>query len=206
MGQGILIAIEGIDGSGKSTQADLLTRALVREGYPVVKLKEPTSGRWGQRIREIVQGGRGDLRPQAELELFVQDRYEDVQERILPALEQDHIVVMDRYYFSTMAYQGALGLDPRAIQRVNEEFAPRPDLVFILHLPPSVAVQRITRSRGTGNDAFEQERYLAAVEAIYTDLREPSIHHLDALQPAEEVHREIWRVVEASLQPFLREP
>ena len=141
--RGKLIALEGLDGVGKTTQARLLAHNLTHLGLPVILTREPTNGYFGQKIRQIIIHGRHDLTPAAELELFIADRREHVQEVIQPALAAGTIVITDRYYFSSMAYQGALGLDPWDIQRRHEDFAPQPDLVIILELPlveiPSVS-------------------------------------------------------------------
>ncbi len=124
--RGRLIALEGIDGSGKSTHLKLAARALREKGFEVTELKEPTGGQWGERIRWLRQG---DVTGREEVELFLKDRQEDVQHNIKPALEAGKTVLIDRYYFSTMAYQGARGIDVEEIRKLNEEFAPVPDLV-----------------------------------------------------------------------------
>ena len=119
--QGILIIFEGIDGSGKSSQAQRVTHWLKEKGLPVVSFSEPTAGKYGQKLREIMHYGRHNITPQEELDLFLKDREEDVQNNILPALRQSYIIVMDRYYYSNMAYQGALGIDVNVIRTLNEK-------------------------------------------------------------------------------------
>src|SRR5687768_52761 len=160
---GILVALEGIDGTGKSTQVGRLTAAFRAEGYDVLSLSEPTQSPWGRRLREVMTVGRRLLAPSQELDLFLQDRRYDVAAHIKPALAAHKLVLMDRYYFSTMAYQGALGIDPEHIRRLNEVFAPVPDLVFILLIPPTEALARIRQSRGQADDVFEREEYLKSV-------------------------------------------
>jgi dTMP kinase len=145
--KGVLIVLEGIDGSGKTTQIKKLADFLLAQGFPVVCFQEPTRGRWGRLIREKARQA-DSLSPEEELELFLRDRRENVENNLLPALRQKKIILLDRYYFSTMAYQGARGLDVAEIKRKNEAFAPPPNLVFILLLDPREGLQRIqTASR-----------------------------------------------------------
>ncbi|MFQ5533068.1 MAG: dTMP kinase, partial [Candidatus Methylomirabilales bacterium] len=173
--KGVLIAFEGIDGAGKTSQVGLVSEWLRKSGYDVIDFKEPTKGVWGQKIHEIAHYGRKGMSPRDELELFVNDRKENVEQNIRPALEQCKLVLLDRYYFSTVAYQGALGIDPGEIRQLNEEFAPRPDLVILLDVSPRLGLSRIIN----GRDQFEKEEYLAKVQKIFTELEQPYIQRLD---------------------------
>jgi dTMP kinase len=112
LARGVLVALEGIDGAGKSTQVTHLTGIFRARGYAVASLREPTVSPWGRRLREAMAMGRRVLAPSQELDLFLQDRRYDVAVHLRPALAACQLVLMDRYYFSTMAYQGALGIDP----------------------------------------------------------------------------------------------
>src|SRR5262245_41663250 len=105
VGRGILVAVEGIDGAGKSTLADWLVARLYAHGFDVLRTREPTGGPWGQKLRASMTQGR--LSPKEELRAFVEDRREHVEQEIRPALADGRVVVIDRYYFSTAAYQGA---------------------------------------------------------------------------------------------------
>ena len=134
---GLLIVFEGLDGAGKTTQLGLLYDHLLEQGQDVVRLREPTDGPWGQKLRQLMVHGRDNVTPATELEWFLNDRREHVDQRIRPALDRKQIVLLDRYYFSTMAYQGALGYDPQDIRARNEAFAPPPDLLLLLNLPPA---------------------------------------------------------------------
>ena len=200
--RGLLIAIEGIDGSGKSSLALALKGHLEGRGLPVVLTKEPTDGEWGRRIKSLPLVGEERMEkgeepsslfslhpspPLEELRLFVEDRKEHVRQVIRPALEAGKVVITDRYYLSTIAYQGALGIDTEEIRRVNEEFAPRPDLVLLLTLSPEMGMARIKENRRL--DRFERERYLKRVDEIYSALAEsePYIRRLDAGRPFDEV-------------------
>ncbi|MCP8310143.1 MAG: dTMP kinase, partial [Candidatus Methylarchaceae archaeon HK01M] len=98
--KGLLIAIEGIDGAGKTTNAELLRNVLHKDGYSVTLLHEPTEGKWGKKIAELAMKGLDDINPETEFELFCKDRREDVENNIKPALKRRDIVIMDRYYLS----------------------------------------------------------------------------------------------------------
>jgi dTMP kinase len=199
--EGVLLALEGIDGAGKTTQARRLEATLGEAGYPVLYTREPTAGPTGQRLRALIAGGRVGLSPEEELDLFVRDRQEHILAVIRPALARHQVVLLDRYYFSTMAYQGALGLDPEAIRRRNETFAPRPHLTFVLDLPPSAGLARIRHARQSAPDTFEREEYLERVRAIFAGLNSPDILHLDAMQPADVVATRIREAAYALLRP-----
>lgn len=187
--RGILIALEGIDGSGKSTQAAALASWLEANGREVVRTKEPTNGPWGRRVRESQRTGR--LPAREELECFLNDRREHVRELIAPALARGAAVVVDRYYYSTVAYQGARGMDPAELLALNRAFAPRPDLVVLMDLDPADSLARV-RGRSSGPDHFEALEDLSAARAIFLALaREPHVLLVDARQPAEQVQREV---------------
>ena len=187
LARGILVALEGIDGTGKSTQATRLAAIFCGQGYDVALLREPTVSPWGRRIREAMTASHRVLAPSQELDLFLQDRYYDVVAHIGPALAARQLVLMDRYYFSTIAYQGALGIDPEHIRRLNEAFAPVPDLVLLLMVPAAQALERIRQARGQTDDVFEREEHLSKVNGIYCALTGSYIRPIDANQPVEVV-------------------
>jgi dTMP kinase len=196
--RGLLIVFEGVDGAGKTTQVHLLAERLQRTGYDVICLKEPTAGPWGQKLRQLAQHGRQAISPATELEWFLQDRREDVEQNILPALARGQIVVLDRYYFSTMAYQGALHLDPEEIRARNEAFAPPPDLLFLLHLPVAQGWQRV-QQRGTLSH-FERVDYLERVAALFAAMDFPYLRRIDASADPLTVQEHIWQEVAAVLR------
>ena len=164
--KGCLVSIEGIDGAGKSTQIKLLDGWLRRSGIDAVILKEPTDGVHGRQIRQNAAAHK-PVTPEEEMRLFIQDRRDDVRQNILPALATGKLVIMDRYYQSNMAYQGARGLDPAKIEADNIQFSPIPDLVIVLDIDPAVGLSRITNSRKTALDSFEKEDYLKRVREIF---------------------------------------
>jgi dTMP kinase len=166
--RGVLFVIEGIDGSGKTTQAERLAAYLAREGYDVVCLREPTDGRWGRQIREAARNADGRDDPEREYRLFILDRKENVERNIVPALAGRRVVILDRYYLSTMAYQGARGIDPERIRAENEAFAPVPDRVILISITVAEGLRRISHNRGAFT-AFEQEQYLGRVNEIFDE-------------------------------------
>jgi len=166
---GRLIAFEGLDGSGKSTQLDLLAAHLRAAGCDVVTTREPTEFSSGQRIREMARSGE-ELEPEEELSWFVEDRRVHVDEIIKPALRADRIILTDRYYLSTVAYQGARGLDYEQILADSEDEFPIPDLVLLLEIDPKIAFERV-HSRGAEIEGvFERRDFLSLVASVFDAL------------------------------------
>ena len=193
--KGILITIEGIDGVGKTTHAKMLADFLSGKGYEVVQLREPTNGFWGKKIKNLTKHGR-NVTPKEECQWFLKDRMEDVQNNINPALKNGKIVIMDRYYYSTMAYQGALGLDVNQIREENEKFAPKPDLVIILDVPPEVGLARITNNRKEKLNYFETIEYQGRVRELFLKMRSyDNVQILGGNRSLEEIQEEIRKVV-----------
>lgn len=179
---GYLLAIEGIDGAGKTTQAHHVQDRLQAGKVPVIRTKEPTTGQWGQILRDSALTGR--LSAEEEFETFLKDRREHVDTLLAPELRSGKVVIVDRYYFSSMAYQGARGIDPAEIQRRNEEFAPEPDLLVLLDIEPEAGLERV-RMRGDRANLFEQTRALARAREIFQSIDQPYLLRLDARQPVE---------------------
>ena len=192
---GKLIVIEGIDGTGKSTQATMLAEHLRSQGHDVVQSFEPTNGPWGSKLRASATTGR--LSIEEELELFLKDRRQHVEDLINPTIERGGIVVLDRYYFSTMAYQGARGIDPQKIRATNESFAPQPDILLVLDLPVDVALKRIGVRDGEANE-FEKRESLQFCRDLFLSLKdEPFTHIIDTNASIQEVYQKILTVVPA---------
>jgi dTMP kinase len=185
----ILIAVEGIDGAGKTTQVNLLRAALDAVGEIPVVSKEPTGGQWGTIIRESASTGR--LAPDRELELFIRDRTEHVQTLIQPALDAGRVVILDRYFYSTIAYQGARGIDPASVRGLMTERFPVPDAVFLLDIDPWVSVDRIAYSRGETPNHFEGREDLAVSRRIFNSIEGDEIFRINGEDTAEAVHRQI---------------
>lgn len=180
---GLLIAIDGIDGAGKTTLADRLRQRIEAAGASVLQSKEPTAGQWGRKLRESAAAGR--LSPAEELEYLLLDRRQHVADLVMPALEQGSVVILDRYFPSTIAYQGAAGLPVEDLLVANE-FAPAPDLLLLLDVDPEVGLARI-RSRGDKPNHFETAENLAACREIFLSLDLPNMHVVDASEDADSV-------------------
>jgi dTMP kinase len=128
----------------------------------------------------------------------LEDRREHVSQLIAPAISRGDIVLLDRYYFSNAAYQGARGADPRSVLARNLEFAPVPDLVLLLDLEPGIGRSRIT-GRGDVPDAFEDLQNLNRVRHILLSLQDPTFRILDATLPAEHVAEQAEQALEQLL-------
>jgi len=189
-----LVAIEGIDGTGKSTVAAILAQWCGERGLACVFSKEPTSLSYGQKLRESANTGR--LSIDEELELFRLDRKEHVERSIGPALKENNIVILDRYYWSNAAYQGARGVDFDQIIAANEAIAPVPDLILFMDVEVRSGIGRIHR-RGDEQNDFEGLESLEKARAIFQTLHErqnrPSVR-IDASQDLRAVCAEALRV------------
>ena len=190
---GKLLVFEGIDGTGKSSQIEALASFLREKGQKVITSFEPTKGPIGQKLRASMLEGR--LSAEEEIELFLEDRRDHVRSLIEPHLEKNSWVLLDRYYFSMMAYQGARGHDPQIIRQQNEAFAPRPDLVFWLDLPVPTALSRIGK-RGQANE-FEKQESLEACREIFASIQEPWFLSIEAQPSPEAVHQNIVKRLQA---------
>jgi dTMP kinase len=144
--------------------------------------REPSRGPWGRLIR-LKAGRPRSLSAEEELTLFLLDRRDDVERNLKPALRRKKAIVLDRFYFSTVAYQGARGIGCQRIRRLNERFAPRPDLVFVLDVPPERGLGRI-EGRRRREPLFERKAYLRRVRGIFLRFRGPDIVHIDGTADA----------------------
>jgi len=195
--RGCLFLLEGIDGSGKSTACKELLARLTTEGYSALYLREPTNeSPWGKEIRE--RSPPGELSPTEELNLFLKDREWHIQNKILPALEAGKIILLDRYFFATGAYQSeSTGISWKEILRMNREdiHAPEPDIVFILDVDAETGLRRATGRENRANLQFERLERLVKVRQIYLEIASTDIGNfkiIDASRPFNEVVHEIY--------------
>ena len=189
-----MIVFEGIDGTGKTSQLQDLANYLRQRGKDVVETREPTDGPYGKRIRSLYTK-RHTVTMEEELDLFIADRRQHVVECIQPALDSGKVVLTDRYYHSTAAYQGALGADPQSILQRNE-FAPRPDLVLLLTISVDASIRRIQEQRQEQLNDFEQAEQLEKVAALFASFDDPAIVRIEAEGSFAEVRKRIRETVD----------
>jgi dTMP kinase len=188
---GLLIAIEGIDGGGKTTLADALLHSFESAGVRVHKSKEPTFGPWGMKVRNGNAEGRLDA--EEEVRYLILDRQQHVNEVIKPELSLGGVVILDRYYPSTAAYQGAAGQDVDRLLEMNS-FAPVPDVIFVLDIDPATGLDRI-RGRGDVPNIFETTETLTRCRELFLSMPLSSRRVIDASGTVESVLREAWKVL-----------
>ena len=177
MNGGRLVAFEGIDGCGKSTQLERLAARLRALDCDVVTTREPTEFPSGQRIREMARSGV-PLAAEQELRWFVEDRRVHVAEVIAPALRAGQIVLTDRYFLSTVAYQGARGLDHEQILADSEAEFPIPDLVVLLEIDPQIGLDRVHARGAALEGVFEQREFLERVASVFDRLSRPYLERV----------------------------
>ena len=194
---GLFIVFEGIDGTGKSTQLHLLAEKMQQLGFAVVETREPTDGSYGRKIRELFVN-REKVSQEQELDLFIADRDEHVRRVVGPALAEGHVVVCDRYYLSTVAYQGANGMDIDLIMDKNKSF-PVPDLAVILEIEPAESIFRIRNHRNEKPNTFEEESNLQKVAAIFEAMQMPYIKRINGADSIENIHQQVVAAVEETL-------
>ncbi len=189
---GWFIVFEGVDGSGKSTQIELLDMKLRDQGIDHVLEREPSDGSIGRFIRQYAEAGDRYLQPETEALLFTADRFEH-SKRIAQTLDQGISVICDRYYHSTLAYQGAAGV-PVAWLKDLQKFTLKPDLVILLDVDPGKSLMRVS---GRTLTIFESRDYLSRVRDLYLDFsHDGEMKIVDTSKPVDEVEAEVERLVE----------
>jgi dTMP kinase len=201
--KGLLIAVEGIDGAGKTTLVKNLQSYYENKGFSCSRFKEPTDGMYGQKIRELAQNGRHSVTPEEEMRLFLEDRKENRIQNLEPALKKKEIVFLDRYYFSSIAYQGARGLDLNYITEENKKIAVQPDLVFILDCAVVVGLSRIQNFRNEIPNHFEQEELLEKARQIFNRMESMYIQKINASRTEIEVFNHAKSILDTLISAFL---
>jgi dTMP kinase len=172
--KGAFIVIEGLDGSGKTTQAKLLARAL-RKSHDAVFTAEPSQGKIGKFIRSRILYGEKRDPASVEALLFAADRIDHVQNEVLPAVSEGRVVVCDRYLYSSLAYQGSAGLGIEWIRTINQH-ALKPDLALFIDVSPEMVLKRLKRKKSVMENLATQQKvreiylkYVAKGELVRVD-------------------------------------
>ncbi|MCS7115712.1 MAG: dTMP kinase [Nitrososphaerota archaeon] len=194
--RGFFICVEGLDGCGKTTQAKMLVSKLKKIGYDAIYTAEPSRGKIGIFIRKYCLHGEKRVPSVVEVLLFAADRFEHVEKEIKPALAEGKIVVSDRYLYSSLAYQGAAGLDLEWIKKVNE-YALNPNLAIFIDAKPEIVVQRLKPKKSVMEDLETQRK----VREVYLGLVENGVLvKVDGNKGKEEVAGEILSIVLRSIE------
>lgn len=192
--KGVFICLEGLDGCGKTTQAKLLARRL-RRSCDAIYTAEPSSGKIGRFIKKHCLHGDKRISGVVEALLFAADRFEHVENTLLPALKRGRIVVSDRYVYSSLAYQGATGLELEWIERINEH-AVRPDLAIFIDVEPETVVQRL-KPRKSVMENLETQRKVREVYVKFVEKGE--LVRVDGNKSKSEVAADLATVVKRFL-------
>ena len=182
----MFIVLEGIDGCGKSTQAKRLAARLRENGRQVVLTSEPTKGKIGLFIREILSG-KEKVDAKTLALLFTADRCEHLGCVVIPAISDGKVVVSERYYHSTIAYQSAQDVDSKWLLDLNR-FALKPDLTLFLDVKPACAMER-----KEGREIFEEKEFLEKVYSEY--LRFSDVVRIDGSGSPDDVSGRINKAV-----------
>ncbi len=197
--EGKFIVFEGLDGSGLSTQVELLKNFLKSSGRPAILTKEQTIQMIGGLIKSILR--KEIITSSLALQLlFVADRAHHLSSEIEPALKEGKVVISDRYIFSTIAF-GSLDVDMEFLKLINSKFR-IPDLTFIIDAPPEVCIKRISEQRLSHLELFEEKEKLEKIRSNYMKLRDyfPNVYVINSDRPIEEVAEEIREITLKSIQ------
>lgn len=204
MNKGIFITFEGIEGSGKTTQAKLLSERLKKEGYRVLHTYEPGDSELGRKLREILLDLTLKINPLVELFLYLADRAQHVEEKIKPHINAGFIVICDRFTDSTIAYQGyGRGISIELIKKLNkillDEFTP--DLTVLLDLPVQYGLQRNQKLKKTDRFEMEDINFHNKVREGYLKIASAEPERfiiLDATESSHEIAEKIYKKVKST--------
>lgn len=195
--KGVFIVIEGLDGSGKTTQARLLAKKLSKK-YNIFLTTEPSRGKIGSYIREYYLYEKQRLPTDVEALLFAADRLEHVKKEVVPALDEGKLVICDRYLHSSLAYQGSSGLSIDWIRGINSK-ALQPDIGIFIDLAPEVVLKRLNRKRSVMETLETQQK----VREIYLKFVENGeLVRIDGDKPKEDVATNLYSKVTEMIEPL----
>ena len=193
--KGFFICIEGLDGCGKTTQARLLVKKLRQMGFDAVYTAEPSCGKIGLFIKKYCLHGEKRVSVVVEALLFAADRFEHIENEILPALDKGKIVVSDRYIYSSLAYQGAAGLDLKWIKMINKH-AIEPNIAIFIDVEPEIVLQRLRRKKSVMENLETQRK----VRKVYMDfVHKGELVKIDGNKPKMKVAKAIFEAVSKAL-------
>lgn len=189
---GILIALEGIDGSGKSTQLALVGKKLRELGYSVYMTQEPSKAKIGKLLREYLMDKNSS--PYIDALLFAADRFEHYLHEVQDKLEKGNIVITDRYVASSIVYQGAHGADADWIKMINSKVV-KPDLSIYLDVDLDVSLSRIDKSSRIDIEKFENIQFLTKAVELYKNMLSDDFILIPANDDAETVSGRIIKAI-----------
>ena len=189
--RGFFICVEGLDGCGKTTQAKLLVARLREKGYDAIYTAEPSRGKIGMFIKEYCLHGRKRVSSIVEALLFAADRFEHVENVVIPSLNEGKLVVSDRYVYSSLAYQGAAGLDLKWVENINEH-AISPNLAVLIDVVPETVIQRLKPKKSVMEN-LETQRKVREVYMKFVEKGE--LVKIDGSNSKQEVADDILTVV-----------
>lgn len=197
------ITFEGIDGTGKTTQANMLVQSLTQRGWPVVHTREPGGTQLGQTLRQLLlEQSTMHIAPMSEMLLMAADRAQHVIEVIQPALKAGQIVVSERYVHSSIAYQSAAGIEKSVIRQVNEVATSglKPDVTILFDAAPTEAFITEDKDRIEGRSLAYHE----VVREAYVSLQRADSERIVLVSVAgktpEAIHAEVIRIVDDTLR------
>ncbi|PNV74657.1 dTMP kinase [Leptospira inadai] len=177
---------EGLDGSGKSTLSRYLFDRLSQQSVPAICFAEPTQYETGQYLRKFLRG-EIELSGEEQIQAFLKDRKVSLEKNVLPALAEGKIVLLDRYMYSTAAYQSGPAFSSQEILKRNlEQGFPQPDLLFYLDLDPELALERM-EGRENSKERFESLEVLRKIRNSYENILPSSTIRLDARKTSTEL-------------------
>jgi len=199
LGKGVLIVIEGIDGAGKTTIAKWLVELLNRRGYEAIYTYEPTDSLLVQALKSYSEYRSAEL----DALVYAADRLVHLRSKVLPALDSGKVVVMDRYYFSSIAYQGAQGAPIEWVIELNK-YALKPDLAIYIDIDPEIGLKRLSGEKGSRRfPEYENLDLLRRVREIYLELvRKGHLVLVDGSRDLDSVKRDVLNVIKLSLPLF----
>ncbi len=198
----LFVVFEGIDGSGKTTLINNVISLLSQERINSVSLREPTSGPNGKKIRSLLCMAE---EPDATilLDLFMADRLEDASLNIIPALKSGNIVLLDRYYYSTAAYQSKNFSEAKDIIIRNRSLnLPEPDILFFLDIDPDIAYNRVaSREKNNNLECFETPTKLRLIDSIYREIIPENTVTIDAALSPDETAKQVYMHIKDYIVP-----